>query len=91
MSQHFQFISLKQITLKPAVDQSSIWQGLRVLVISELEFAKFNTRLSAAFRRRASLHRHALSQVAGLVNITASRHGDVVGEELQGNCREDGI
>src|SRR5581483_11505702 len=39
--------------------------------------------------RIALLHRDALGEVAGLVDVAAAGDGDVIGEELQGNTREN--
>src|SRR6266571_2120294 len=36
-----------------------------------------------------SFHRHALRQVAGAVHVTSPQHGDVVGQQLERDDRQD--
>ena len=36
-----------------------------------------------------SLHRHALGQVARLVDVAAAQHGDVIGQQLQRDDRHE--
>src|SRR6266513_339122 len=62
------------------------------LRIADLRLRIGNPRVESAIRNPqsaiASLHRHTFCQVARLVHVAAPPHGDVVGEQLQGQHRE---
>lgn len=44
-------------------------------------------RKAATQNNRRLFHGNRLGQVAGLVDVTTTHHGDMIGQQLQGNYR----